>query len=153
MDAATSLSLMRPFRACVRIIANASSIAEVEPLRHDTFRLLDDDPRVEGRLELPGQLSPVVDGPFLENPDGGGVGERLREIHLLGGQLAKLRIEYVHRADRVVAQPKRERMNHLETRGPYLGGESRPPGVGLIKALVDDRLPASERVAARSSSL
>ncbi len=101
---ATSLNGVRLLLACARSMANASSMPTLRlsatiPLACSmTIR------EFERALELPGEIGPVLDGPFLEDPDGGRVGQRLGEVDVLDGELHQLGAEDVHGPDHVTCE-------------------------------------------------
>ena len=89
--------------------------------------LFDDDPAVEGGLELFVDDLAAADRPFLQDADGGHVGQRLPEGQVGVGQRAGAAVEQVQRADRLAAQPQRQRVHRPEPAGLRdRGGEHRP---------------------------
>ena len=84
---------------------NASSDADTHQGQPDTLGLLDQDPAVQSRLELFGDQVGLVDGTLLEEPDGGDVGERLRQRQVAGSESRRFDAEQVHGADDLVPKP------------------------------------------------
>ena len=54
--------------------------ADSAGLRHRAFGLFDDDPAVQRAVELFGEDFAAADGPLLQQPDRGDVGERLADL-------------------------------------------------------------------------
>jgi hypothetical protein len=55
---------------------------DVPGLRDGPLRLFDDDPAVQRHLQLFGQVFTSRDSPFLQQTDGGDVGQRLDDLGL-----------------------------------------------------------------------
>ena len=77
---------------------------ELSVLGEDAFGLLDDDAAVECGLELFGDDLSVADGAFLQDADGGDVGQGLAEAEVGVGERAGAGVEQVDPADGLSAQ-------------------------------------------------
>ena len=83
-------------------------------LRKNAFRLLDDDPAVEGVLELRGEGVACIERVLLKDAQGGGVRESLNQGSVTVGQRAGRCGEQAQRTQGLVSQTHRCRMNGLE---------------------------------------
>lgn len=81
-------------------------LPHVEPtlLGQHALGLLDDDAARQCALQLPDELVIAVDGPFLEQTDGGDVGQGLSDVALFVGQGSRAGAEQVERAPIVVSR-------------------------------------------------
>lgn len=74
-------------------------------LGQGTLGLLDDGAAVERRLQLLGEALTVPEGPFLEQPDGGDVGQCWDDADVLRRHLTCLGAEEVQCSDDLLAEP------------------------------------------------
>jgi len=81
---------------------------------------------LRANFKLLGQLLRSAEGTFLDQADGGHVGQGSRDTSRLRGKGARLGPEDVHRSDGHVAQPQREAVCGLETEFGGPGSEGRP---------------------------
>ena len=84
--------------------------ADLQPLGQDALGLLDDDPASERQLQLPGDDLAAADGALLQDADGGGIGQGLRQAKFRDAQAAGVIVEQVERAYYLAAQTQRQRV-------------------------------------------
>ena len=107
MASATSVN----FRLCRRALGQ------------NAFGLLEGQPLVERGLQLFGRQLSLAQGAFLQQPDGGHVGQRLRDRQALGIETAARHREQIHSANDLFAQPHRQRVHGREPGIEGLGDE------------------------------
>ena len=147
---ARSVSFMFFSRAYIRSESNAADHRQPIALREDTFRLFDNDPAVECALEMLGQQGAALGGALLQDADRGDVGQRLRELLILLGHRNGAVVEQVQPADRLIAQPHRQRHDGPETRREGGRREQRPACVVGLEVGADHRRASANALQARS---
>jgi hypothetical protein len=110
------------------------------------FGLFDNDPAVQGALQLIGECLDVADLALLQQCDGGQVAQGLEDLNVVVveagvGAFA----EDIQRADRFAAPPQREGVHHVEA---DRGGSRGEPGPAVTGAQirVDHRLSGAVRL-------
>ena len=119
-------------RACERSTSKAVSHAHAVRARDHSLCLLDDDPGVQGALELLCQHLGVGDRALLHHPDRGEVGQGLHDLGVAGVEGQRSLPEHVQGADHLVAEPHRERVYRVHAGrdpprcevGPASGGSA-----------------------------
>jgi hypothetical protein len=123
---------------------------QAEALGDPAFGLLDDDLAVECGLELLGEGLGVAHVPFLQQADGGDVGQCLPDAQVGLAERGGAGAEQVERADDLVPQPHRQGIDGAETGAGRGGREPRPLLARPGQVSGGDRLPGAEAVQARS---
>jgi hypothetical protein len=76
---------------------------DVEAFGDDAFRLFDQDPAAQCGLQLLGERVAAMDGPLLQQTDGGHIGQCLTDAQLDRVQRAGSNIEKIQCADHLGA--------------------------------------------------
>ena len=88
---------------------------QAEAFGEFAFGLVDDDPAVEGGLQLPAGGSGAAQVAFVEQADGCGVGQGLGDAHVGRVEGAWLVVEQVQTAEDLFAQPHGQGMHRDKT--------------------------------------
>ncbi len=86
---------------------------------------------------------------LLEDANGGNIGERLRQVYLMGLEWDGLCAEEVHRTDPLVAKVQGKRVHDGEACFERTGREPRPTRCSGVQTLVQDLLAAPVALEAR----
>jgi hypothetical protein len=122
---------------------------KAEALGQLALGLLDDDPAVQRRLQLLVERVAAAYAALVQQADGGHVGQRLTDPHILGVEAAGGLAEEVEGADDLVPQSHRERLHGGDPRQPRGYRELRPAFVGAEVGRCD-RQAGPEAVQARA---
>src|SRR6266540_6091688 len=101
--------------------------AQAGLLRQYALRLLQRDPAVQRHLQLLSEQPRLTHRPFLQEADGGHVGQRLADDQIRLVQRLRRGSEQVQGSDGLVPQPQRQGAHHLVPEAGRLLGEPRPP--------------------------
>ena len=96
-------------------------------LGQNTLGLLDQDPAVEGALELVGHDSAFLDQPFLEDSDRRDVRKRLRREYVPRVQFTDAGVEKIESSDGLPAEPEWRRVDRMKALLQGFGPKIRPP--------------------------
>ena len=110
-------------RAWARSSSKASSTDDPACLRDGALGLLDDDPAVQRALQLLGEDLAAADGPLLQQPDRGDVGQRLHDLHVARRRAAPVAVPKTPIAPITsLAQAQRKRVHGPEARPRWRAG-------------------------------
>ncbi len=118
--------------------------------RQDAFGLLDEDPAVQGGLQLLGERDVVADGALVQQADGGDVGQSLGDGEMVAAERSPSGAEQVQGADHLPPQPQGHRVGGAVPDVEGGPGEDRPPVGGGGEVDVGDDLAGGEAVQAGS---
>src|SRR5450755_1068748 len=121
---------------------------QAEALGEFPLRLLDDDSAVQRGLQLLVERLAAAQSAFVEQADGGHVGESLADPYVRPAEWPGSGAEEVQRADGLVAQPHRQGLHGGESRLAGDGGEMRPAPRFHAEVGGRDGLAAAEAVQA-----
>jgi len=115
--------------------------------------LLDEDPAVQGGLQLLGEQDLVANGALVQESDGGDVGQSLGDGEMLLAERPPSGAEQVQGTDHLPAQAQGHRMRGVESDVACGPGEHRPPVRGVGEVDVGDDLAGGEAVQAGTLAL